>query len=235
MRLNRFLAQCGLGSRRKCEEIIQSGRVKIGGNVVTDLATLVKEIDRIMVDNRLVTPLEMTYILLNKPAGYITTMREQFGRQKVSDLVNNLSVKPVGRLDMATSGVLIMTNDGELSFRLTHPKYAIARIYQVTITGSIPSEYKYQIADGIDIGNGQTAHGRILGSRYLEGYSRITIEIKEGLNREVRRIFEILGHKVISLDRISFGGLRYAGLERGQWRNLTEKEVSHLRKLVGLE
>ncbi|MCK9244243.1 MAG: rRNA pseudouridine synthase [Candidatus Marinimicrobia bacterium] len=235
MRLNRFLAQCGLGSRRKCEELIQSGRVKINGIITTNLATQVEKTDRVYINDQAVAPLELRYVILNKPSDFITTMREQFGRKKVSDLLNDPSVKPVGRLDMTTTGVLIMTNDGELAFRLTHPKYAIARVYQATISGDVSAENKSRIAAGIDVGDGQIAHGRILASRYLEGYSRVTIELKEGLNREVRRIFETLGHKVISLDRISFGGLLYAGLERGQWRNLTEHEVSHLKKLVGLE
>lgn len=235
MRLNRFLALCGLGSRRKCEELIKAGRVNINGNVVTALATQINETDRVKVSGRLVVPLQSTYILLNKPVGYITTVREQFGRAKVTDLVANLSVKPVGRLDAASTGVLIMTNDGELLYRLTHPKYAIARVYQATVTGDIPIEIKNRITNGIDIGDGHMAHGRILATRYLEGYTRVTIELKEGLNREVRRIFEVLGHKVISLDRVSFAGLRHAGLERGQWRNLTNNEVHYLKTLVGME
>lgn len=235
MRLNRYLALCGLGSRRKCEELILAGRVKINGKKIANLATQVNDSDDVSIGGRRLNPHKYVYILLNKPAGYITTVRDQFGRNKVTDLVDNTTLKPVGRLDAATTGVLLMTNNGELLFRLTHPKYEIARVYQGTLAGTISNEDKARIAGGIDIGDDQIARGRIMASRFLEGYTRVTIELKEGMNREVRRIFEVLGQKVISLDRISFAGLRHAGLERGRWRNLTRTEIHHLKKLVGLE
>ncbi|HPC35681.1 MAG TPA: pseudouridine synthase [Candidatus Marinimicrobia bacterium] len=234
MRLNRFLAQAGLGSRRKCESLIRAGRVEINGNVVNDLATQVKETDQVTVDGRRIIPLKPIYILLNKPAGYITTMHDQFGRKTVTDFVNNTSAKPVGRLDMATTGVLLLTNDGELAYRLTHPKFAIERTYRATIAGNVPADIKNQITKGIAIGKGQQAYGRILAIKYLNGYTNVTVELKEGQNREVRRIFAVLRYKVISLDRISFAGVRYSGLERGQWRNLNENEVQQLKILVGI-
>ncbi len=235
MRLNRYLALCGLGSRRKCEALILAGKVKINGQVVSNLATQVGDSDDVSIAKRRIFPQNYSYIILNKPVGYVTTLRDQFGRDKITDLVKNTTVKPVGRLDTATTGVLLLTNDGELLYRLTHPKYAIARVYQGTITGSITAEEKTKISGGLDIGKEQTARGRILATKYLEGYTRVTLELKEGMNREVRRIFATLGHKVISLDRVSFAGLRYSGLERGQWRHLTHTEIHHLKELVGLE
>ncbi len=235
MRLNRFLALGGLGSRRKCEELIRLGRVKINGVITKNLASQVSEADVVIVAGRRVIPKKYTYLLLNKPAGYVSTVRDQFNRNKVTDLVDDPVVKPVGRLDTPTTGVLLLTNDGELLFRLTHPKYQIARVYQATIAGIISEDDKSRIARGMDIGNDQIAHGRILAVRSQEGFTRVTIELKEGLNREVRRIFEALGYKVITLDRISFAGLRSSGLERGQSRSLTRSEIYHLKKLVGLE
>jgi len=234
MRLNRYLALCGLGSRRKCEELILTGQVNVNDSIITGLATQVDESDRVTVDGRNVVPQKYIYFLLNKPAGYITTVREQFGRDKVIDLIGDVPVKPVGRLDTATTGVLLLTNDGELLFRLTHPKYEIARVYQGTVLGIVTEEFKNVVANGVDIGDGQIAHGRILEIRYQQAYSRITLELKEGMNREVRRIFEALGHKVISLDRVSFAGIQYSGLERGQFRALTITEVDRLKAQVGI-
>ena len=234
MRLNRYLAQGGFGSRRKCEDLIRGGRVKINGCIVTNLATQVKETDQVIVDNRRIVPPKPVYILLNKPAGYITTMHEQFGRKAVTDLVNNAFAKPIGRLDMATTGVLLLTNDGELAYRLTHPKFGVERIYRATIAGRVSPDIKKQVAEGIAIGEAQKASGQILTIKYLDGFSNVIIELKEGQNREVRRIFAVLGYKVISLDRVSFAGVRYSGLERGQWRNLNESEVRRLKTLVGL-
>jgi len=235
MRLNRYLAQCGLGSRRSCEQLINTGQVQINGQTVSELSHILKPDDQVTVAGQHVQPLTMTYIVMNKPSGYITTMREQFGRRYVAQIVKHIpGIKPVGRLDRNTEGVLLLTNDGELAYRLTHPRFQVSRIYRVTVTGNLPVDFADLVKRGIPIAENQIARGRVIKRRYSPGGEVITIELKEGKNREIRRLFDALNCHVSNLIRLEFAGIRLGTLPSGAWRPLTENEIVRLQKTVGL-
>lgn len=236
IRLNKAIADAGIASRRKADELIAAGRVRVNGKVLTELGTQVERSDRIEVDGKLIgNPDRQRYILLNKPKDTITTTKDERGRRTVTDLVGARErLFPVGRLDRNTTGVLLLTNDGDLAFRLTHPRYEIEREYEVVLDKEIALNDARAIAQGVPIGKGEKSQPCYVSVEERERRNVIVV-IREGKNREVRRMFESKGYEVKRLNRTSYAGLTYSGLRRGEWRELKRHEVRELRKLVRLE
>ena len=236
IRLQKFMADCGIASRRKCEEYIVSGQVKVNG-IVAELGTKINpKQDVVEYKGKKVKYLNIdkVYILLNKPIGYVTTVNDQFSRQTVLDLVKeiNTRVVPVGRLDMYTSGALILTNDGEFVYKVTHPKYEIEKTYVATITGIIQKKEVEELRKGVDIGGYITkpAKVKIIKIDEKKNISRIEIVIHEGKNREVRKMCEKIGHKVRALHRSKIGKIDVKDLKIGSWRYLSKNEIEFLCK-----
>lgn len=235
-RLQKFLANSGIASRRKCEEFINQGRVKVNGNVITELGTKVNpETDLIEFDNKRVQSCEKKiYILLNKPIGYVTTVNDQFKRETVLDLVKvNEKIVPVGRLDMYTSGALILTNDGDFIYKVTHPKYEVEKTYTVTVKGIVNDEDVNKLTNGVKIDDyvSGKAKVKILKTNEEKNFSRIQITIHEGKNREVRKMCEAIGKKVLALHRRKIGNLDVKNIELGKWRYLNKREVNTLLEI----
>lgn len=230
MRLQKYLANAGIASRRKCEELILEGKIEVNGVVVTELGTKVFEKDIVKYNGKIVKPEEeKVYILLNKPIGYVTTAKDQFNRDTVLDLVKvNKRIVPVGRLDMYTSGALILTNDGEFVNKLTHPKNEVNKTYNVTIKGAITQDEVDMLKNGVEIDNGyitKPAKVKILKIDEEKNISRIQITIHEGKNRQVRKMCESIDKKVLALHRSSIGNIDVKDLKVGKWRFLTNKEI----------
>jgi len=233
MRLNRYLASCGVAARRKCEEIICSGRVSVNGETEVNPFRLLLSDDSVILDNQKMTlPSETEVILLNKPAGYITTVGDPHNRKTVMDLVQTgTRLFPVGRLDKDTTGVLLLTNDGELANQLTHPKYQVDKVYRVQIKGYLSKEEIEQIKLGVNIGSDEIGRGIVQSQKKVnEVLTDIEIVLSHGKKREVRRIISSLGYNVISLERISFGGITLSGLKLGNWRRLSVEKLDLLRR-----
>ncbi|MBU5677524.1 rRNA pseudouridine synthase [Alkaliphilus sp. MSJ-5] len=234
MRLQKFLATCGVASRRKSEELIISGRVKVNGNIITEMGFKVNpDIDHVFVDDRNVVLEERkVYIMLNKPIGYVTTVAEQFNRKKVTDLVDvPYRIFPVGRLDYNTSGLLILTNDGELTFRLTHPKFKVEKVYVAKIKGVPTKDELNAFENGLKIENYITAPSKIKILKELNGNCVVEVTIREGRNRQVRKMCDTIGHPVLELKRIKMGRIHLGNLEVGNWRYFTEREIDYLKQL----
>ena len=233
MRLQKFLANAGVASRRKAEELILQGKIKVNGNVITELGTKV-EPDNDIIEyegKRVQIQEEMVYILLNKPIGYVTTAKDQFQRDSVMDLVKtNKRLVPVGRLDMYTSGALILTNDGDFVYKVTHPKHEIEKTYTVTIKGIVKNEKVEQLRSGVEIEDYITkpAKVKILKTDEEKNISRVEITIHEGKNRQVRKMCEAVGHKVLALHRSKIAGIGVKDIELGKWRYLTSKEINKI-------
>lgn len=232
-RLQKYLAECGITSRRKCEEYITQGKVQVNGKTITELGVKVNpEKDKITFEGKNVKQEERkVYILLNKPIGYVTTSDEQFGRDKVLDLVKvRERVVPVGRLDMYTSGALILTNDGDFVYKVTHPKHEITKTYTVTVKGIIKNEEVEQLRKGVKIDDYTTrpAKVKILKTDEEKDISRLEITIHEGKNRQVRRMCESVGRRVIALHRSKIGNIGVKDIELGKWRYLKDFEVKTL-------
>ncbi len=231
-RLQKYLANNGVAARRKCEEYILEGKVKVNGKVVTELGTKVNpETDKIEFKGREIKKVEKhIYILLNKPIGYVTTVKDQFNRPTVLDLVNvEEKVLPVGRLDMYTSGALLLTNDGAFINTVTHPKNEIEKTYTVTVKGIVNQEDIERLEKGVEIDDyiSGKAKVKILKTDEEKQISRLQITIHEGKNREVRKMCEAIGKKVLALHRRKIGNLDVKNIEIGHWRYLTSKEVEH--------
>jgi len=230
LRLNKFLANAGVCSRREADDFIQAGVIKVNGEVVTELGTKILRTDQVHFHDQLVTLEKKVYVLLNKPKDYVTTSDDPQARKTVMDLVKNCCrerIYPVGRLDRNTTGVLLFTNDGELASKLTHPKYLKKKIYHVYLDKNCTAADIAKIAEGIELEDGPIRADAI---SYASDTDRkqVGIEIHSGKNRIVRRIFEAMGYRVIRLDRVVFAGLTKKGLKRGDWRFLTEQEVAML-------
>lgn len=233
MRLQKFLAHAGVASRRASEELIKQGRVAINGNVITDMGVSVTEGDAVIVDGKPVVKSvteEKLYILLNKPVGYVSTAKDQFGRPTVLDLVTEIKARlyPVGRLDYDTSGLLILTNDGDFTFRLTHPKHEINKTYEAVVSGVPTVEEIKRFESGLKIEDYVTSPARFEVVAALKNNSTVLITIHEGKNRQVRKMCEAIGHKVLKLKRISIGPIALGNLSEGKWRKLTADEVASL-------
>lgn len=230
VRLQKFLANSGVASRRKCEEFILDGKVSVNGKVVKELGTKINPtVDKITYCGKTIHNTDkMIYILLNKPIGYVTTAKDQFNRDTVLDLVKvRERVVPVGRLDMYTSGALILTNDGDFIYKVTHPKHEITKTYTVTVHGIITNEAVDNLRKGVKIDDYVTKHAKvkILKTDEDKNISRLEITIHEGRNRQVRKMCETVGCNVIALHRSKIGDIRVNDLKLGSWRYLTEKEL----------
>jgi pseudouridine synthase len=239
IRLNNFLAQARVASRREADKIIAEGRVKVNGRGVRVLGCKIDdEKDIVEFDGRRVEREEgLVYLMLNKPPGYLVTLKDSFQRPTIQQLLPSLNqrVFPVGRLDYDSSGLLLMTNDGELAYRLTHPRFKVPKTYLVKVESEpAPSELA-KLEKGVYLDGKKTAAAKITGIRSDPKKILFRIEIYEGRKREVKRMFQAVGHEVLQLQRISLGGLKLGSLKAGKWRYLTRKEVGSLKKLATLK
>lgn len=236
VRLQKYLADCGIASRRKCEQYIQQGKVQVNGKVVTELGTKInpKKV-QVKFENKEITKnRKMVYILLNKPIGYVTTVKDQFKRDTVMDLLKDIKTRivPVGRLDMYTSGALILSNDGEFVNKITHPSHEVEKTYNVTVRGKVTKEDMQKLENGVDIGDYVTkpAKTKILKVDENKNISRFQIIIHEGKNRQIRRMCKAINKPVLALHRAAIGKISVKNLKIGQYRPLTNKEIEELIK-----
>ena len=236
MRLQKYMAMCGVAARRKCEEMIAAGRVTVNGRVITEMGTQVEEQDEVLVDGVRITPEEeKRYVLYHKPAGEVTTVSDEKGRETVIDRFRDFPVRlyPVGRLDYDSEGLLLLTNDGALAQRLTHPSCEVDKVYLARVTGNPSNEAIDRLRRGVymegDERRTYPADVRVVRDESL--FSDILVTIHEGRNRQVRRMFDAVGHKVLLLRRVRFGPLELGNLRRGEWRELTAQEVELLHRL----
>ncbi len=234
IRLNRFIANAGVCSRRDADELIAEGVIKINGEVVTELGTKINPTDKVEYKGKVLTAEKLVYLLLNKPKGYITTTEDPFERKIVMKLIENACeerIFPVGRLDLNTTGLLLFTNDGALAKKLTHPKHGIKKLYHVILDKQLTQEDYIKIAEGIELEDGVIKVDKIAYAEGGKDKKQIGIEIHSGRNRIVRRIFETLGYDVVRLDRVSFAGLTKKDVPRGKWRFLKDVEISRLKMI----
>ncbi|MFA4985041.1 MAG: pseudouridine synthase [Candidatus Brocadiia bacterium] len=238
MRINRFLASCGIGSRRKVEEYIVSGRVKVNGKTITDLASTVDPVsDKVAVDDMPVSQQKLVYMMVNKPEGVLTTPSPGDGRPTIADLLPQIDVKiePVGRLDADTTGLLILTNDGDLAHRMSHPSFQVGKTYAVTIKGKLEREHIRQLELGVWLAEGRTSPAQITNVKSGRDLSYCEITVHEGFNRQIRRMFAKVELKVRLLVRISVGSLTLGDLPIGKIRELSEDEVALLKQMLSVK
>lgn len=232
LRLNRFIANSGVCSRREADELIREGKITVNGKRVTELGIKVSFSDDIRYGNKRLNAEKKVYILMNKPKGYVTTVEDPHAEKTVLDLIGDACrerVYPVGRLDKATTGVLLLTNDGELTGKLTHPKYKRKKIYHVFLDKPVKKNDLYSLTEGLEI-EGENIVIDSVAYAEPEDKSQVGLEIHSGQNRIIRKIFEKLGYKVIKLDRVYYAGLTKKNLPRGKWRFLSEKEINMLKR-----
>ena len=238
-RLQKFLARAGVASRRNAEKLILEGKVRVNGIVVKELGTKIDPVkDKVLFEGKRLRPEERkVYYILNKPKGYISSVKDENGRKTVVDILSDVPERifPIGRLDYNTEGLILLTNDGDFMNKLLHPKYEIEKTYVAKIDGIITMDDLHKLANGVKLEDGKTAPADV----YLDSIdkptksSRVEITIHEGRNRQVRRMFKALGYEVKALKRIAFAGLTLNRLKRGEYRPLTERELVKLRKLIG--
>ena len=232
MRLNKYLAKSGVASRRESDRLIQEGTVTVNGQVMIDPAYQVQENDEVIFDGKVLSLQEKTVVyMLNKPKNVITTARDNYGRKTVLDLIpSNRRLFPIGRLDKDTTGLILITDNGELANYLMHPKNRVSRFYEVEIEGSLNSKEITKIKRGIFIGDGEFGKGEVVKQTTHKTRSIIIIRLQQGKKREVRRIFYFIGKKVYTLHRFQYGTIKLGNLQFGQWRSLIKKEVNLLTK-----
>lgn len=238
IRLNRFMAKAGIASRREADSIIAEGRVRVNGATVTELGTKVGPDDDITFDGRAVRPKGPLYILMNKPKDTITTKADEKGRTTVMDVVTlpekeKAGLFPVGRLDRDTTGILLLTNDGDLAYRLMHPSCEVEKLYHVTTAEPVKPDQIEQLRAGIELEDGPARADQI--SYVGDNHRHVALQIHEGRNRQVRRMFDALGHTVKALERTRYAGLNLSELRRGKWRKLNPREINALRRRVKLK
>jgi 23S rRNA pseudouridine2605 synthase len=233
MRLNKYIAQAGVASRRKADELTAAGHVKVNGLPLLEMGYEVKEWDVVEVDGRVIKSTDKpVYIVLNKPKGFITSMGDERGRPTVMELVCDIPERifPVGRLDCNTSGLLLLTNDGDLSQRLAHPSHKVTKTYQATVAGALPERRLSKLRKGIDIGGFVTAPAEVRLIKQSDRSAVVEIQIHEGRNRQVRKMFAAIGSKVTELERTAIGDILYLGhLKEGHYRKLTRQEIERLK------
>ena len=232
MRLQKYMAECGVASRRKAEEMIAQGRVTVNGVTVTEMGVQTEEGDRVCVDGRLIRPEgEKRYVLYHKPAGEVTTVSDPEGRTCVLDHFRDYPVRlyPVGRLDYDSEGLLLLTNDGALTQRMLHPRNQVDKTYLARVTGQVTMEEVRQLRQGVLLDDHKTSPAKVRVLRLEAFATQVLVTIHEGRNRQVRRMFEAVGHQVLQLRRVRFGPLELGDLPRGKWRELTKEEVRSLQ------
>lgn len=233
MRLNKYIAACGIASRRKADRLIANGNVKVNGAVVREKGYSTAKGDIIRINGRRIVPVtHHTYIMLNKPKGYITTVTDDRDRKTVSDLVSDVQARlfPVGRLDRDTTGLLIMTDDGDLAYKITHPGYEITKTYRALITGTISKEKIWALRNGVDIGGFVTSKAKVDIIRQNKKNTLIEISIHEGKNRQIRRMLKAVGKSVIQLERVAIGKVYLGKLMQGHYRKLRQNEIDYLKE-----
>jgi len=236
IRLNRYIANSGICSRREADTLITEGRIKVNGEIVTQLGLKVGRKDKVTYKGKILSREKLVYVLLNKPKDFITTTKDPEGRRTVMELVSRATserIFPVGRLDRNTTGLLLFTNDGDLAKRLSHPSHTVQKIYRITLNKPVTQRDLQSLADGVELEDGIVSIDdmAVLNKEKTE----VGLEIHSGRNRVVRRLFEYLGYEVKKLDRTSFAGLSKKDLSRGRWRYLTEMEVRKLKRLTGID
>lgn len=237
MRLQKYLASCGIASRRKCEIYILEGRVTVNGEVIETLGTTVSEEDEVYFDDQKVVQADQyVYYMLNKPTGYVTTVQDEQGRSTVLDIMNHVPerIYPVGRLDFNTSGLLLLTNDGGLTYGLTHPKHDVNKTYEVKVRGKVSEESVAKLEKGVFIDGRKTYPAQIKVLQANERTTWLSITIHEGRNRQVRKMCEAVGHQVVTLTRVSIGEIKLGKLKLGEYRQLTKAETDYLKKIAGI-
>jgi 23S rRNA pseudouridine2605 synthase len=234
-RLQKIMSEFGVASRRKCEEMIAAGKVKVNGRLITEQGYKAdKAKDIIEVDGKILKDSgDKIYIMLNKPTGYITSVKDQFGRPTVMDLLKGINVRvfPIGRLDYDTEGLIILTNDASLTYRITHPKHNVDKTYRALVLGEVTQKDVFSISQGIEIEDYVTAPGKLEIVKYAKGNSLIDITIHEGKNRQVRKMCSAIGHDVLRLKRIRIGRIGLESIKTGEWRYLTDSEIKYLKEL----
>ncbi|MDE5654688.1 MAG: rRNA pseudouridine synthase [Clostridia bacterium] len=235
-RLNKYLASTGVASRRGADKLIEEGRVKVNGKVVKELGSSINEKnDTVMLDDKIVKPAsDFAYVLFYKPKGCITTVSDEKGRKTIYDYLQDLNIPhliPVGRLDYDTEGMLLMTNDGELAYKLTHPSYEIPKTYLVKVDGEMPEHKLAQLRKGVMVDGEKTKRCKVKLLEYKDEESKLQVTITEGKNRQIRKMFEAVDREVKFLKRIAVGELRLGGLPRGGYRYLNEDEVFYLKNM----
>ena len=232
MRINKYIAQAGIASRRKADELIQNGNVKVNGAVLKEPGYEVKPDDKVEVNgNLIVSSQKMEYVLINKPLGMITTVSDDRDRATVMDVVADIDARlfPVGRLDYNTSGALIMTNDGDLAYRLTHPKHEVYKTYRARVAGVLSAEKVSRLRKGVDIGGFVTSPAKVNIIRGTKNSTIVEISIHEGKNRQVRKMFKAVGNPVQELTRIAIGDIYLGHLKEGHYRKLSREEIEYLK------
>lgn len=231
MRINKYIAQSGLLSRRKADEAVLEGRVKVNGEVVTMLGFEIRKRDRVTLDGKLIEHNKLEYYRFYKPAGYITTSSDEKGRKTIYDLLpaELKGLKPVGRLDKDSSGLLILTNDGDLIYELTHPSLKVSKVYKVVIDAKLSREELNRMAKGIEIEKGKIAWADVCVLEQTREETCLEMTLYQGMNRQIRRMAECLGHEVISLKRIRHGTIDLTGLKKGQFKPLKPAQIKELR------
>ena len=233
MRINKFLAHCGVDSRRNCESIILDGRITINEEIMTDLSYIVKETDKVKIDgNNLSIPKNNEYYVLHKPKGYISTNKDELGRKNVIELIKTKQrIYSVGRLDKETTGLLIITNDGDFANRILHPKFQIERKYYAYTKEQLTNQHISKIKKGVFLSRKERVKAEIKNVGYEKGKHKYRVILKEGKNREIRRIFNKYNLKVYNLHRYSFGRLTLKGIDRGKYKKISGKELYNILKL----
>lgn len=233
VRLQKYIAMCGAASRRHAEEFITSGRVSVDGEIIREFGTKVEiGANKVSLDGKELEPeRKKCYIMLNKPYGYISAVKDQFDRPTVADIIKeelNISLHPVGRLDYDTEGLILLTNDGDFTYHITHPKYNVGKTYIATLKGGITIKHLMALRRGIRVEDYKTSPAEVELLDSIPGQSKVQITIHEGKNRQVRKMFESLGYTVAALERIAIGKVTLGNLAKGRWRHLTSYEVSYL-------
>lgn len=238
MRLQKYLASCGIASRRKCEQLILEGKISVNGQVVQTLGTQVNEEDEVYYNHKRVRlEEEYVYYMLNKPTGYVTTVQDEKQRATVLDLMKDVKARifPVGRLDYNTSGLLLLTNDGALTYGLTHPKHHVNKTYEVKVSGKVSERSLEMLRKGVMIDHRKTHPAEVEMIKENEKHTWIKITIHEGRNRQIRKMCEAVGYPVVQLKRVSVGKIQLGSLKLGQYRTLTNEEINYLKGLALLE
>lgn len=234
MRINKYIAQSGIASRRKADEIIEQGRVKVNGETVTLLGFEIRRRDKVTVDGKLVQARQYEYYRFYKPAGYITSADDERGRKTIYDILpdNMRNLKPVGRLDRESSGLLILTNDGDLIYELTHPSIKVSKVYRVTVDAKLAKKDLETLAAGIEIEKGKVAYADVETIEATNKETVLVMTLYQGMNRQIRRMIEYLGHNVVSLKRIRHGTIDIEGLKKGQFKPLKPRQIKELRSYI---
>ncbi|NLN17266.1 MAG: rRNA pseudouridine synthase [Firmicutes bacterium] len=239
-RLHKLMARAGVGSRRACEAMIKEGRVQVNGEVVTELGTKVDPTkDTVSLDGRVLRLIPETreYLLLHKPPGYVTTVRDPWGRPTIMDLLGPMELRlyPAGRLDFDSEGLVLLTNDGDLVYRLTHPSFGVEKVYLVEVAGRPTAHALEELARGVELEDGPTAPAKVRLVEERPGSTCLEFTIKEGRKRQIRRMCDKVGHGVLRLCRIRLGPVQLGSLPPGKWRHLKDGEIRALRKAVSLD